>query len=102
MPLPGIPFGMMTSNAETRSDETINRRSPRSNVSRTLPRRKSGTPGNSIRNTGSVISPPVQEERRTRNEERLNAETQRGESVAENEREREKNHKDTKDTKKRT
>ncbi len=48
IPLPGMALGSMTSNAEMRSDATITTRSsPRSNVSRTFPRRMSGIPGNS-------------------------------------------------------
>ncbi len=38
LPLSGIPVGRMTSKAEMRSVATISSRSPRSYVSRTLPR----------------------------------------------------------------
>ena len=42
MPLPGMPSGKITSNAESRSLATSSKASPRSKISRTLPEATKG------------------------------------------------------------
>ena len=52
-PLRGMPLGMMQSNAEIRSVATKSRRSPKSNISRTLPLFNLRKPGRSNFKSGS-------------------------------------------------
>src|ERR1051325_4236522 len=58
-PLRGMPLGMMQSKAEMRSVATSRRRSPRSNISRTLPLFIFRTPGKSSWSNGSFVMPAM-------------------------------------------